>query len=190
MFSKKYFMKSLTQISKISALITLLVLSACSAENEVQTIRTTQVNEPETHQSKSTLPKLNIYKSPTCGCCEKWLDHIDEQGFQSAAHNNNDLSSLKQSLGITPQYRSCHTAISKEGYIFEGHIPAKFIHQFLAEQQTYLAKDVLGLAVPAMPIGSPGMEVANKFMPYQVLLLKSDGSSTIYTTVNSYSEQF
>ncbi len=97
-----------------------------------------------------------------------------------------DLAALKQSKLIAPRYRSCHTAVSEQGYIFEGHVPAKFIAQFLATPE----QDALGLAVPAMPVGSPGMEMGDKFMPYQVLLLRDDGSHTVYAHINRYEEQF
>jgi len=177
-----------------SSLFGLLALTACSEATNEHTVNQVQASHNKAISQKSTnhnLPLLNVYKSPTCGCCEKWLNHIDGQGFQSVAHNSHNLSAFKQAKGIATNYRSCHTAVSEAGYIFEGHVPAKFIHQFLAEQQiNSLDKAVLGLAVPAMPIGTPGMEVGDKFMPYKVLLLNSDGSSEIYAAVNSYQEQF
>lgn len=134
---------------------------------------------------------LTIYKSPTCGCCTKWQDHLTESGIHNVGQNTKLLSQLKTELGIQTQYRSCHTGVSKDGYVFEGHVPAKFIQQFLQQPPA----DAIGLAVPAMPIGSPGMEVDNghggsKFMTYQVLLLKSDGSSEVFATLSDYSQQF
>jgi len=191
MFSSFSFIKKLILSSII---IGLLALTACSEATHEQKTKLTQVSNTEAKTQTSTkqnLPLLNVYKSPTCGCCEKWLDHINEHGFQSIAHNSNVLSAFKQAKGIAPQYRSCHTALSKTGYIFEGHVPAKYIHQFLAEQHhNSQNKNILGLAVPAMPIGTPGMEIGEKFMPYQVLLLKGDGSSEVYATINAYQEQF
>ena len=130
---------------------------------------------------------LDVYKSPNCGCCNKWINHIEEHGFQSKVHNVSNISAIKQLHGIATRYRSCHTAVSKDGYIFEGHVPAKIIQQFLQENHS---ADVLGLSVPAMPLGSPGMEVGDKFMPYRVLLLKSDQSFDIYVEVQSYEQQF
>lgn len=169
-----------------STLVGLITLTACSKPtNEQSTKANSQAN------TAKNLPLLTVYKSPTCGCCEKWLDHINKQGFQSIAHNSNALSAFKKAKGIAPKYRSCHTAISKAGYIFEGHVPAKFMHQFLAEQNnSQLSTNILGLAVPAMPIGTPGMEIGDKFMPYQILQLNSDGSSDVYATINAYQEQF
>ena len=96
------------------------------------------------------------------------------------------MSDIKEDRGIAPNYRSCHTAESNDGYVFEGHVPAKYIKQFLAD----VPKDSIGLSVPAMPVGTPGMEVDDRFMPYQILLLKEDGSSSVYAEIASYEEQF
>ena len=178
----------------ITTLITVFTITACSENNEkaisnnekvaVANVKASPVKNISTNTVQS--PLLTIYKSPTCSCCEKWIDHIDQHGFISKSHNQNNLSTFKTDKGIAPQYRSCHTAVSKDGYVFEGHVPAKFIHQFLANPPA----DSIGLSVPAMPIGTPGMEVDDKFMPYKVISLKSDGSYEIYAELNSYQEQF
>ena len=94
--------------------------------------------------------------------------------------NHKNLTEIKETLGIKPEYRSCHTGVSKDGYIFEGHIPSQYVAQFLSEDHP----DALGLSVPGMPLGSPGMEVGDRFMPYEVLLLNKDGSSEVYAKVN------
>ncbi|MCL1090315.1 DUF411 domain-containing protein [Shewanella baltica] len=132
----------------------------------------------------TTAPLLTVYKDANCGCCEKWLAHISERGFSVDAYNINNLYEFKLSKGIPASMQSCHTAVSSQGYVFEGHIPAKFISRFLATPP----KDAIGLTVPAMPVGSPGMEYQDKFMSYQVLLLKNDGSSQVYAQVNSLEE--
>ena len=129
---------------------------------------------------------LDVYKSPTCGCCTKWMDHLAENGFVSTSHHPNQLSDLKRELGVPVRYGSCHTGVSENGYIFEGHVPARYITQFLADPPV----DALGLTVPAMPVGSPGMEYENQFMPYDVLLLKKDGSVEVYVSIESYDQQF
>lgn len=129
---------------------------------------------------------LDVYKSETCGCCGEWIAHADERGFQSTSHHPADLGEVKARLGISPRYQSCHTAVTKDGYVFEGHIPAKLIHQFLAEKPA----GAIGLAVPGMPLGSPGMEVGDRFTPYDVLLLKEDGSSEVYAHINQASVQY
>ncbi|SEL20981.1 Uncharacterized conserved protein [Colwellia chukchiensis] len=136
---------------------------------------------------KSQPIELAVYKSPNCGCCVKWLDHIHEHGFASKVHDFQDVTGIKEQQGIAPRYRSCHTAVSADGYAFEGHVPAKFMHKFLQESH---GNDVIGLSVPAMPVGTPGMEVDDKFQPYRILLLKADGSYQIYAHIKSYQEQF
>lgn len=165
-------------INALIAFATVIFITSCTDSETVN---------PETSSVKPHPIILDVYKSPTCGCCKKWISHVDENGFQSKAHNRRDTSVIKDKKGIAPRYRSCHTAISKEGYAFEGHVPAKYIQQFLKEKH---ADDVIGLSVPAMPVGSPGMEVKDKFQPYKVLLLKSDGSYDVYAVVDSYKEQF
>ncbi|NNE39007.1 MAG: DUF411 domain-containing protein [Gammaproteobacteria bacterium] len=131
------------------------------------------------------LVSLDVYKSPTCGCCGKWVEYMENNGFTAHTHDTENLASIKTQYGIDPQYRSCHTAVSTEGYVFEGHVPAKYIHQFFSE----IPDDAIGLAVPAMPVGSPGMEMGDKFMPYQVLLIKEDGSSEVYADVQTLQQQ-
>jgi hypothetical protein len=102
--------------------------------------------------------------------------------------NGNDLANLTQFKlrhGIELRYQSCHTAFTPQGFVFEGHIPARFVNQFLAEPPS----EAIGLAVPGMPVGSPGMEVGDKFMPYQVLLLKRDGNHEIYADIRRPEQQ-
>jgi hypothetical protein len=170
-----------SSVKMVSIFIPLLLIVSCSKASDNPAAQSST-----TASLQASAIMLDIYKSPSCGCCKKWIDHLDESGLQSTAHNQNDVSGIKNKMGIAPQYRSCHTAVSQDGYIFEGHVPAKFIKQFLAEKH----QGVIGLSVPAMPIGTPGMEMGDKFMPYQVLILKKDGSSDVYAKINSYKEQF
>ncbi len=131
----------------------------------------------ESKETKATqVVTLDVYKSETCGCCEDWIKHVGASGFHSVVHHPDDLGSVKANVGISPRYRSCHTAISNHGYVFEGHVPADIMQQFLANPP----EDALGLAVPGMPVGSPGMEMGDRFDPYDVLLLKNDGTSELY----------
>ena len=124
---------------------------------------------------------LDVYKSPTCGCCELWVEHVNAQGFKSSVQHPDDLNAIKDKFGIKPEYQSCHTAVSKEGYIFEGHIPARLVKQFLAEKPA----NAIGLAVPGMPLGSPGMEVDDRITPYDVLMLHKDGTSSVYMHITT-----
>lgn len=147
----------------------------------------TGLHSKEQTVTGNQLPQtLHVYKTPTCGCCKTWVNHIKHQGFEVNTTEFDDLTEIKDKYKIRPKFLSCHTALSKNGYVFEGHIPAKFIQQFLAEEPP----NAIGLSVPAMPIGSPGMEVGERFMPYQVLILLTDGSSKVYAQVKSYKEQF
>ena len=114
------------------------------------------------------------------------MRHVEEHGFETDVTNVTLMSRVKDKYGVEPQYRSCHTALSQDGFVFEGHIPAKYIQQFLENPP----EGVLGLSVPAMPIGSPGMEVDERFQPYLVLQLNVDGSVTTFAEVNTYEEQF
>ena len=119
---------------------------------------------------------LLVHKTPTCGCCKMWVKHIEKNGFIANIKEHDDLLEIKDKHKIEPQYRSCHTAVSKEGYIFEGHIPSKYIRQFLSEDHP----NAIGLSVPGMPLVSPCIEVDYLFTPYDVLILFKDCSSTVF----------
>lgn len=140
----------------------------------------------QTQTVTADMPVLQVLKSPTCLCCNGWVDHISERGLAAQISHPEDLNAVKLRLGIPPQLQSCHTAVSQEGYVFEGHIPAGLIQRFLAEAP----HDAVGLAVPGMPIGSPGMEINNQFQPYDVLVMKSDGSTEVYAHVATQQEQY
>jgi hypothetical protein len=131
-------------------------------------------------------PHLEVYKTPTCECCVDWIDHLEAHGFATTTYHPDDIGAIKRQYGIGLRHQSCHTAVSAEGYVFEGHIPAKFVAQFLANPPG----GAIGLAVPGMPVGSPGMEVEDKFMPYQVLVLSSDGKAAPYATIDAPEQQF
>ncbi len=122
---------------------------------------------------------MMVYKNPKCGCCDKWVKHINDFGLLSQVVSGSNVATIKSNFGIEPRYRSCHTTIA-DGYAFEGHIPAHIIQQFLIEKP----KDVVGLSVPGMPAGSPGMEMGDRHDDYDVLLLKKDGSSEVYAHIS------
>ncbi len=128
---------------------------------------------------------INVYKSESCGCCVGWIEHMDAHNYHSTIFHPSDLDAVKQELGIKPEWASCHTAVTQEGYLFEGHIPAKFIDQFLANPPA----GALGLTVPGMPIGGPGMEMGNRFTPYDILLMNKDGTSTVFASIKSAADQ-
>ena len=120
--------------------------------------------------------RLTVYKTPTCGCCRLWVDHARSVlGATSVkAIDMDDLSEVKARMGVPASLQSCHTAIDGR-YVFEGHVPADLIRRFLAQRPK-----ALGLAVPGMPIGSPGMEMGGRKEPYDVLLFDKAGKTRVY----------
>ena len=120
-------------------------------------------------------PHVVVYKSPTCGCCAKWVEHINAAGFTSETTNLPDVTPIKVKHGLTPALASCHTSLVG-GYVIEGHVPADDIHRLLRERPA-----IVGLAAPGMPAGSPGMDVPNS-PPYQVLAFDKQGRTTVFAT--------
>ena len=117
---------------------------------------------------------VDVYKSPTCGCCSKWVDHLKANGFTVRSHDTDDVVAHKTRLGVPAGYGSCHTA-QVGGYLVEGHVPAKEIRRLLKENPR-----ARGLAVPAMPMGLPGMETGGHKDAYDVFLVNRDGSTKTY----------
>jgi hypothetical protein len=115
-----------------------------------------------------------VYKSPTCDCCESWVRHIQRAGFPVEVHDLHDLGAIKGEVGVPVGKGSCHTA-RVGNYFIEGHVPADDVKRLLAEKP-----DARGLAVPGMPQGSPGMEQGDVRVPYDVLLVAKDGSTSVY----------
>ena len=121
------------------------------------------------------MAEVTVYKSPTCGCCNAWIDHLEESGFTVTVHDRLDMAPIKQQAGVPYALRSCHTA--KVGdYVIEGHVPADLISRLLTEKPA-----VKGLSVPGMPMGSPGMEGPRKD-PYDVVTFTEQGTTTIYAS--------
>ena len=123
--------------------------------------------------------ELLVHKTPTCGCCKMWVKHMEENGFTVNTKDHQSLVKIKEELKINPEHRSCHTGVSSQGHFFEGHIPSKYVSQFLSEGNP----DAIGLSVPGMPLGSPGMEVEDRFTPYDVLVHLKDGSTKVYAEI-------
>jgi len=120
-------------------------------------------------------PLVQVYKSPTCGCCGKWVDHLRAAGFTVQATNVADVNQYKLEYGVPMQLASCHTAIV-EGYIVEGHVPADDVIKMLREKPA-----IKGIAVPGMPLGSPGMESPNPER-YETIAFDADGNTTVFAT--------
>src|SRR5215218_9306717 len=104
-------------------------------------------------RAQGAAPMVTVYKSPTCGCCSKWIEHMRSNGFEVKSTDVEDVSSIKAANGVPREAESCHTALVG-GYVLEGHVPADSVKRLLSEKPK-----VAGLAVPGMPMGSPGMEV-------------------------------
>jgi hypothetical protein len=122
---------------------------------------------------------VQVWKAPSCGCCKDWVRHLEANGFKVTVHDSGNTAARAR-LGIPMRLGSCHTA-QVAGYAIEGHVPAADIRRLLAERP-----DAIGLAVPGMPVGSPGMdgpEYGARKDPYDVLLLRRDGHTTIYRSV-------
>ena len=117
-----------------------------------------------------------VYKSPWCGCCEGWVDHMRASGFEVTVREQEDLTAIKRMAGVPDELQSCHTAFVG-GYAIEGHVPAGVIDKLLAERPL-----VRGLAVPGMPIGSPGMEGAHP-EPYEVMTFTQGATTNVYERV-------
>ena len=116
---------------------------------------------------------VEVFKNPSCGCCGKWAEHLRNSGFQVQIHEVADVPSARKQLGIPDRLGACHTA-KVGGYVIEGHVPAADIQRLLNDKPK-----ALGLAVPSMPPGSPGME-GPKPIPYETLLVQADGSTGVF----------
>lgn len=119
---------------------------------------------------------VTMHKSEGCMCCDKWAEHLHAYGFKVTTIAEEDLFAFKQKMKVPYELGSCHTAIVG-GYVIEGHVPASEIQKLLAEQP-----DAIGLSVPRMPAGSPGMDMGSRYDPYDVILFKADGSVEVYAS--------
>lgn len=117
-------------------------------------------------------PAMVVYKTRTCGCCSKWVDHLKANGFTVTVNDVPSTADYRRKYGVPEQLQSCHTGVVN-GYAIEGHVPAADIQRLLKKRPK--AK---GLAVPGMPIGSPGMEQGPRRQAYSVLLFTSDGKAS------------
>jgi len=121
----------------------------------------------------SAMPTVDVYKSPTCGCCEKWVEHMRANGFRVVTHDTDNVVQHKARLGVPLAMGSCHTA-EVGGYVIEGHVPAGDVKRLLAEKPA-----ARGLVSPGMPDSAPGMDMPGK-TPYQIFLVSNDGVTSSY----------
>ncbi|AUC61065.1 CopG protein [Cyanobacterium sp. HL-69] len=124
--------------------------------------------------------EITVYRSPSCGCCGQWISHIEKHGFEVKDIKTDDMETIKRQNNLPSELASCHTAII-DGYVMEGHIPADDIKRFLSQKST-----MKGLAVPNMPIGSPGMESNNIKQPFAVLSFNNQGDIAVFNEYENY----
>ena len=118
--------------------------------------------------------QITVWKTPNCGCCKDWVKHLETNGFDVVTHDVKETASKRQALGLAEKYGSCHTA-TVNGYVLEGHVPARDIQRLLREKPS-----AIGLAVPGMPVGSPGMDMGTGADAFDVVLVLKDGSSRVF----------
>ncbi len=188
-FLNKY-NKHLALVALLAASSTLLACSQPSTDaqaapvEKVNVVADSDANTPMPAQTQSTSLQnvsATVYKDANCGCCKEWIGHAEDHGMKTTAQDVTDLASIKDRFGVPNNARSCHTTVTTDGYVFEGHVPAKQVARFLANPPS----DAIGLAVPGMPMGSPGMEYQDKFDPYQVMQINKNGSSSVYADIKS-----
>ena len=126
-------------------------------------------------------PKIELHQSPYCGCCGMWVKYMQNKGYTLEVRKYSDFYKLKDELGIKKEFQSCHTGLV-EGYAVEGHVPADAVEWLLSEKP----KGVIGIAVPGMPMGSPGMEQGGEDEEYPVVIMFKDGSHKIYGTYKGH----
>jgi len=137
-----------------------------------------KANEQENVQAKaSETIEIEVYRSPTCGCCSKWIKHLQENQFVVKDFVTNDVQVIKDKYGVPSNMSSCHTAIV-DGYVVEGHVPAADIKKLLK-----VKSKVIGISVPGMPVGTPGMDMGGRKDPYQVVSFDKENNVQV---VNSY----
>ena len=149
-----------------------VALAACSGRAEEG-----RASAPEEGlQPAAASADILVHKTPTCGCCGAWVDHLRSAGFSVEVEDVPDTGPMARRLGVPDALRSCHTA-EIEGYAVEGHVPAVEIRRLVAERP-----DIAGIAVPGMPVSSPGMEVGDRRDPYQVIAFRRDGTTEVFAS--------
>lgn len=128
--------------------------------------------------AKESLPAVQVFKNPSCGCCGAWVDHMKAAGFAVSVTEVDDTSVARSTHGLPDKFGSCHTAVVA-GYVVEGHVPANDVKKLVAMKPV-----AIGLTVPGMPVGSPGMEMGSRKDPYQVLLVDKQGRERVFSSYN------
>lgn len=165
-----------TTVVSLLILTDTTALTAC-ARGSQETAASLVVAEAAAPVPSQGLPLAVVHKSPSCGCCSLWVDHLKSAGFAVEVQDSQDIVPVKQRLGVPFGKGSCHTA-EIAGYFIEGHVPAEDIKRLLAEKP-----DAKGLVLPGMPAGSPGMESPDgTSQPFTVELVRADGTTVPYSS--------
>jgi hypothetical protein len=154
--------------------------NSSTVTDDSKNIAYASVWDRETEPNYSGTLNMTVYRSPSCGCCGVWVEHAQKHGFKIKDIKTNEMEALKQKYNVPPELASCHTTII-DGYVMEGHIPADDIKRFLKEKP-----QSVGLTVPGMPLGTPGMEAGNKKQPFQVLAFGNKGEIEVFKEYQSY----
>lgn len=161
---------------RLLSLAIISLLSACGSADAAQ-----DAAEPQAVLASATgeqaLPTILVYKTPSCSCCNGWVEHLRAAGFTVDARNVTDLMSVKRDAGVPVAMSSCHTALV-DGYVVEGHVPVEQLTRLLEERP-----EIAGIGVVGMPIGSPGMEGPNA-SPYQVLSFDHQGRAAVFAEID------
>ncbi|MHC5937872.1 DUF411 domain-containing protein [Nostoc sp.] len=144
-----------------------------------QLVTTTRRIQDQRTSLKSTALNATVYHSPDCNCCGGWIDHLKAQGFKITDFSTPDIETVKQKYNVPDNLASCHTAIVN-GYVIEGHVPADDIKRLLQEKP-----NVVGLSVPQMPVGTPGMEMENRKDPFSVFSFDRKDSVAVFNKYSS-----
>jgi hypothetical protein len=136
----------------------------------------TVVARAEETMQAATGDTIEVWKDPNCGCCKNWIEHMQKHGFTVVIHDTPDVTPVKQAHGVGADLVSCHTGLI-HGYVIEGHVPADLVRKLIAEKPA-----IAGLAVPGMPMGSPGMENGGMKDAYDVVAFKADGTRSVYAS--------
>lgn len=182
-FSSKWLLPMIAGVAVVGIAGTLYLQSSTNQNQAISqpSNQTMLVSHWDTiNESYDGNMSMTVYRSPSCGCCGIWVEHAKKHGFKITDIKTDDMANIKQQHSISSDLESCHTAII-DGYVMEGHVPADDIKRFLKEKP-----DMLGLSVPGMPIGTPGMEARNTKQPFSVLAINKDGTTEVYKEYETY----
>lgn len=162
----------------LGGLVSASLLSACGDDDGAPPSPTTG------GRKGTTAGSMTVYKDASCGCCDGWVEHAEEHGYSITTEHPAALTEVWQRHDVPAEMQSCHLALDTDGNVFVGHVPIRFVRDYLADPP----EGSRGLSVPAMPVGTPGMEQGEQFDPYDVMLLGA-GEPSVFRSVTARSQQ-